>query len=216
MDSACYHVLSYTHSLTHFTHTLPHSLTHYCTRPPPYYVPPHPQRGIDWKAEYQDYPIHRSAVWNCFSSSSLDPNVAVSFTKGEAGTIFIIHSRCCKSIQVFSIYPSEKEVVFPMGTRFHVVGHLPTTHLRLIDQPSRVILMMENKEEHMKPVCVVPTRTVCGLCVPSTPFPTHINNTLMFSTLFVHCVGKDAVIRNLSPAQLTVMANCCFIVCQFR
>ena len=103
----------------------------------------HLNRGMGSRVEYHLYPIHRTAEWSCFSSASLDHNVAVHFTRNKAGTIFVIHSTRCKNIETFSVFPSEKEVVFPTNTQFHVVGHLPTTHLRLIEQPCRVILMIE-------------------------------------------------------------------------
>ena len=100
-------------------------------------------RGIGRGVLYNDYKVHQTASWCCFSSASLNPDVAVKFTKGRPGTIFIINSEQCKRIRVLSLFPGEDEVVFSTNSRFHVVGHLPTTHLRLIEQPCRVILMLE-------------------------------------------------------------------------
>lgn len=106
-------------------------------------------RGMGRQVKYYDYPVHCSAIWNPFSSASLESSVAVHFTKDRPGTIFIIHSTCCKNIEVFSTAPAEKEVVFPTNSQFHVVGHLPTTHLRLIVQQCRVILMIESQDENV-------------------------------------------------------------------
>ena len=100
-------------------------------------------RGTGRGVRYIDYKAHQTATWSCFSSASLEHSVAVKFTKGREGTIFIINSQQCKRIKVFSLFQEEDEVVFPTNSRFHVVGHLPTTHLRLIEQPCRVILMLE-------------------------------------------------------------------------
>eukprot|EP01006_Ploeotia_vitrea_P041029 TRINITY_DN66478_c7_g6_i1.p1 TRINITY_DN66478_c7_g6~~TRINITY_DN66478_c7_g6_i1.p1 ORF type:complete len:242 (-),score=20.17 TRINITY_DN66478_c7_g6_i1:689-1414(-) len=111
-------------------------------------LPANPQwvfRGMSISLPVSQYPTHGIAFWNQFSSCTLEPQVAVFFTRGNKGTIFVLHTENTKSINCFSEFPAEREVVLPSSTQFHVIGRLPQTHLRMISVKSNVYMMVENK-----------------------------------------------------------------------
>jgi hypothetical protein len=82
------------------------------------------------------YPVGNEVVWWGFTSSTLKLNVLDDerfLGKSGTRTLFIMDCFSGKSIQQFSYYPNEEEVLLPPGRLFQVMGSLnPSADLHVI------------------------------------------------------------------------------------
>eukprot|EP00667_Euglena_gracilis_P001919 EG_transcript_1918 len=85
-------------------------------------------RAIDFRVPLGLYEPGNVVTWNQPSSASSDPRVARGFLRAHTagtphGTIFILEAQTARPISQYSLFPNEKEVLFPAGTQFQVLRH---------------------------------------------------------------------------------------------
>eukprot|EP01006_Ploeotia_vitrea_P051550 TRINITY_DN67577_c8_g1_i11.p1 TRINITY_DN67577_c8_g1~~TRINITY_DN67577_c8_g1_i11.p1 ORF type:complete len:1276 (+),score=127.69 TRINITY_DN67577_c8_g1_i11:575-3829(+) len=104
-------------------------------------------RGISVNVDRALYKVGQEVRWASFSSSSGDQSVAQQFLGDSAagGTIFIISTQSAASIQQFSAYPEEDEVLFPPNTEFTVQNVLSKKTADLLHLSSLIIELKETK-----------------------------------------------------------------------
>jgi len=92
-----------------------------------------------------DYKKDETVLWPAFSSSTTDPNVAVSFLRGSAGTLFLIDgSKSAKCISDLSASPGEAEALFPPNSQFKMKGHLQQSAKAILEKTLKVSLAKVN------------------------------------------------------------------------
>eukprot|EP00667_Euglena_gracilis_P008562 EG_transcript_8673 len=99
-------------------------------------------RAIDFRVPLGLYEPGNVVTWNQPSSASSDPRVARGFLRAHTsgnpfGTIFIIDAKTARPISEHSVFPNEKEVLFPAGTQFQVLRHTETGMKHLLQSVMR-------------------------------------------------------------------------------
>ena len=100
-------------------------------------------RGIDRNVSAQ-YKVGTSVVWNAFTSTTQEQDVAKSFLYGKAGTFFVIVAKQgAAEVGFASVFPQESELLYDSNIDFRVQWKLSPTLLRMVGQPFDVIVMQE-------------------------------------------------------------------------
>ena len=79
-------------------------------------------RGINCRFDTGTYTPGNTICWPSFSSASRCKAVAEEFSKGDEGSLFFLHSETAKSIDGFSRFPDEAEVLFRVNTVFEITS----------------------------------------------------------------------------------------------
>ena len=100
-------------------------------------------RGINVNVSAQ-YKVGTSVVWNAFTSTTREQDVAKTFMYGKAGTFFVIVAKQgAAEVGFASVFPQEAELLYDSNIEFRVQWKLSPTLLRMVGQPFDVIVMQE-------------------------------------------------------------------------
>eukprot|EP01006_Ploeotia_vitrea_P024665 TRINITY_DN57481_c0_g1_i1.p1 TRINITY_DN57481_c0_g1~~TRINITY_DN57481_c0_g1_i1.p1 ORF type:complete len:235 (-),score=18.79 TRINITY_DN57481_c0_g1_i1:61-684(-) len=90
-------------------------------------------RGVRMPIDARVLQVGRELCWSAFSSTSLDPKVAVAFVDGTKGVVWDIRNAgaCGRLIAPFSQFPLEEEVVLPPNTKLRIESIHPADWLSL-------------------------------------------------------------------------------------
>eukprot|EP00906_Rhabdomonas_costata_P001344 RCo002214 len=140
-------------------------------------------RGINIKFDAQvSYAQGKIVIWAAFTSSSLSKSVAEEFIKvksnGELkdGTVFIIDPMSCKSIEKYSRFPREREMVFPSNTKFQVTKNLGLGMQMIMKIRSQIMELTEIVDEQ-KILRINMEAIVRGIDFAIQTFAVHVMTT---------------------------------------
>ena len=100
-------------------------------------------RGINVNVSAK-YALNTHIVWNSFTSTTLNRDVARSWMQGTGGTFFVVVAKeGAADVKFSSVYASEDEMLFTANIEYRVQWKLSPTLLRMMGLRFDVIVMQE-------------------------------------------------------------------------